>query len=508
MFKLKLMLSGLLFFLGAQFLFSQSTRLSNEELALAESGDLKTLLKNGKALVKKGKAPADIEKGLVFLKRASDQNSAEAQYELALLYEREDSALQNLSTAFYYLELAAKNQHVKAMRHLSWRYLWGTGVPQDLGLAYDWYDKSSWVELRQFWNELAPASLQIASSSKPSPVVEKVAITQESVTPEIIKSPEVEIISNQPNFSTAPTLKKKPTAWQRLKSFFLQGSVAYQYKQGLNYYYGTGGKPQDDKKAFQYFSSAAELDDVRALNYLGIMYQNGRGVPVDLEKAFVYYQFVAEKRDKIGEYNLAWMLANGKGTTKNIPMALAYYERSAKQGYSGASYNLGWMYYYGEDVPEDYEAALKWFRLAATDGNAGAQNYLGLMYQNGHGVTQDYQEAKSWFEKAVAQRYMYAEYNLAYLYENGLGVSKDLKKALSLYLRSARQNYEAAQVVVGNFYSKGLGTRLDVKQAWAWNELACSQSNEQALQVRDAYRKKVPPEDLEAAEKLKDRLLN
>jgi len=50
------------------------------------------------------------------------------------------------------------------------------------------------------------------------------------------------------------------------------------------------GTTQDFEKAFEWYSKAAELGDVRAHFNIGIMYDDGQGVPQDYNQALVWYK--------------------------------------------------------------------------------------------------------------------------------------------------------------------------------------------------------------------------
>jgi TPR repeat protein len=104
-----------------------------------------------------------------------------------------------------------------------------------------------------------------------------------------------------------------------------------------------------------------------AQNFLGIMYERGRGVPQDYAEA------------------------------------LRWYRRAADQGYAWAQYNLAGMYQAGNGVDMNYVEAVKWWRIAADQGNAAGQFLLGVMYQRGMVVPQDVVRAHMWFNLAAAR---------------------------------------------------------------------------------------------------------
>ena len=129
------------------------------------------------------------------------------------------------------------------------------------------------------------------------------------------------------------------------------------------------------KEAFEWFKKAANQGHAGAQNYLGLMYDAGRGT----------------KRDE--------------------REAVKWFRKAAEQGHKYAQYNLAVQYYEGRQVKRDYREAMKWFRKAADHGHVGAQNFIGLMYDSGKGVERDEREAVKWFRKAAKQGHKYAQYN-------------------------------------------------------------------------------------------------
>jgi TPR repeat protein len=68
-----------------------------------------------------------------------------------------------------------------------------------------------------------------------------------------------------------------------------QGVALAQYNLGVMYDNGRG-VPQDDAKAFYWFTKAAEQGVAEAQETLGRMYLDGRGVPQDEKKALYWME--------------------------------------------------------------------------------------------------------------------------------------------------------------------------------------------------------------------------
>lgn len=104
---------------------------------------------------------------------------------------------------------------------------------------------------------------------------------------------------------------------------------------GVRYLLGRG-VPQDDVKAFSYFSKAANDDDPFAQNEVAYLYASGKGTPQNNAKAFMYYQKAAKHGLASAQYNLGLLYLNGIGTEPNKTLALQWFQKSAGHGFEPA----------------------------------------------------------------------------------------------------------------------------------------------------------------------------
>ena len=120
-----------------------------------------------------------------------------------------------------------------------------------------------------------------------------------------------------------------------------QGDVKAQTWVGIMYYRGKGA-PQDDYRAFDWFTKAAEQGAIDAQYNLGVMYEDGRGAPQDYLMAHMFFNIAAINGDSqgawkkriIGEYmtsseldearRLAWQWAyKHLSSSKSKPLFLS-----------------------------------------------------------------------------------------------------------------------------------------------------------------------------------------
>lgn len=73
----------------------------------------------------------------------AEQGDAQAQYELATMYENGKGAEQNVVKALEWFNKAAENGHLGSMIDLGWFYQNGQYVEKDINKAIEWYEKAA-----------------------------------------------------------------------------------------------------------------------------------------------------------------------------------------------------------------------------------------------------------------------------------------------------------------------------------------------------------------------------
>jgi len=118
---------------------------------------------------------------------------------------------------------------------------------------------------------------------------------------------------------------------------------------------------------------------------------------------------------------------------------------AAEAGDREARYRLGYIYEKGRGITRDYATAMRWYLLAAAQGHTGAQVRLGRMYAEGHGVKRDYKKAAKWFTEAAEHGNAEAQYNLGLLFYAGDGVPRDYVMSYMWLNLAGAGGYEAAR---------------------------------------------------------------
>ncbi len=142
-------------------------------------------------------------------------------------------------------------------------------------------------------------------------------------------------------------------------------------------------------RAYEIWLKLAKAGDGEAMNYLGMLYDAGKGVPLNTKEALTWFRKSAEVGYAGGMSNLGRMLEQGRGTARHVDTAAAWFRKAADLGQADAQYNLGVLYERGEGVVKNEKYAVTWYSLAAANQQVDAQARLGQLYRQGKGVTKD-----------------------------------------------------------------------------------------------------------------------
>lgn len=256
------------------------------------------------------------------------------------------------------------------------------------------------------------------------------------------------------------------------------------------------GSPKLVKKdvaaALKMFESAATKGLAAANRILGQIYENGVGVDgadvkQDVKKAFDYYTLAANANDpqalfRLGNAFETGIIKDPKGKRDdkdniliqpNPKSALDLYRLAAQNNLAEAFYNVGVYYETGTVVDKDPTKAFAFLMKAATANIAQAMNRLAGLYANGTGVTQDVVAAAGWYQRAADMGFAPAQIALGILYEQGAGVRQSRLVASNLYSDAAQQGVALAMLRAANLYAVGVEPgKPEYTRAWAFAKQA------------------------------------
>lgn len=218
---------------------------------------------------------------------------------------------------------------------------------------------------------------------------------------------------------------------------------------------------QDYEKARVLLEPLARDGDLKALNLLGKIYENGLGVSVNRKRAEGMYERGANVGDIDSLNNLrelknqdyreelktvlpridngyasamnryGVMLEFGQGVTRNPTQAFEWYSKAANANFPEALYNLGRAYNFGTGVEQNFAEAERWYRKAVAAGNTDAIFFLGTLYSNNLGSD------KAVDQNVIAYAWMHNSANL------GNSAAQTIEKRLLMKLETANLTNEA-----------------------------------------------------------------
>ena len=285
----------------------------NKIIVAAERGDINAQLHLGDCYYFGGSHDGETvnknyNKAIFWYRKAAEQGNAEAQFNLAYMYEQglaTDSP--DYSQAFYWYKRAAEQGKASAQYNVGYYYKKGRGISQNLSEAYKWYKRAADQGHQNAIDELKKN----------------------------LKSNENQINKNKSDSSNISSLNDLITAAQN-------GDIRAQVQLGDCYYSGIGfykGEivEKNYEKAVFWFLKAARQGDARAQFNLAFMYEQGLGVDSqNYDQAFYWYKKAAEQGDERAQYNVGYYYENGRGTSQNLSEAYNWYKRAADQGHQNA----------------------------------------------------------------------------------------------------------------------------------------------------------------------------
>jgi len=203
---------------------------------------------------------------------------AEQQYALGMHYLVGFKTEPDDEQAYYWLNLAAKQNHPRAMYQIGNQYMQGIGVKVDPSQAIHFF----------------------AAAAKHNIAAAKTAI---------------KLFANN-------GYQRRVDAENGDKSAQFHIALSYLDKNSV----------AEKQKGLKWLLKAAEQSYPPALTSLAHLYETGELIPKNDKKAFLAYQSAADKNDAFAQYHLGRMYQTGVGTEPNQKLAYRWLEKAASQG--------------------------------------------------------------------------------------------------------------------------------------------------------------------------------
>lgn len=266
-----------------------------------------------------------------------------------------------------------------------------------------------------------------------------------------------------------------------------QGNPNAQYLLAQLYMVGKNGEPDYNLAKEWYKKASSQLP--KALVALGFIYET---VDDNYTEALKAYTQASAEGDVMGTYNLGLMYEYGKGVPVDYHKSEVLFTDAANKGVDEAMNQLAGIYFNGLGTPRDVHKALSWYKKAADLGNSNALYILGLFSETGVATKLDFPDALKYYNEASDKGHEKAMLALARMYHYGIGVEKNTKISASIYQKLADRQNAYAQYQLGTYYLEGIAGEQLPEKGQQLLEQASENGSSQArrvLQRMDAQKK-------------------
>jgi len=216
-------------------------------------------------------AQREVDVAIAGWRDAADQEYAEAQFNLGLMFMSGRGMAQSDEEAVQWYRKAADQGHAQAQYFLGLMFKGGRGVAQSDEEAVQWYRKAA-------DQGFAEAQYKLGLM-----FVEGRGVAQSD---------------------------EKAVQWYRKAAD--QGDAGAQHNVGMMFFHGRG-VAQSDVEAARWYRTAADQGDAGAQCNLGLMFEEGRGVAQSDEEAFQWYRKAADQGFARAQCRLAQVLSADHG---------------------------------------------------------------------------------------------------------------------------------------------------------------------------------------------------
>lgn len=435
--------------------------------AAAEKGHVGAMRNLGFMYQEGEGVPADMRKAVRWFEDAADAGDTVAAHRLGVIYQQGTGVDQDYAASLKWYRAAADLGHVPSMNQVGVIYDLGRGVRADAGRAAEWYERAATADEPSYIACINLAKLYKDGRGVPQDDEEAfgwyLKAADEGREPSAMSDVGLAYHTGR----GVPKDYAKALRYFTLAAENDDADGIY----AIGWYYDKGtGVPQSDAEAFRWYLRAAKRDHRDGMMEVAERYDQGNGTAADPAEALHWYRKAADAGLGKAMNRLGIVYDDGRlGQEIDEEEATRWYLRAAEAGYDWGMYNVATRYADGKGVEADGPTALRWFREAAEAGLPIAMNRMGLIYDRGsHGLSEDQTEATRWYRKAADAGDEWAMWNLAVQLEKGEGTPKNPQLALEWYKESAKKGNATAMYDVGRCYLSGIGASENQTYAFEW----------------------------------------
>ncbi len=439
---------------------------------------------------------------------AADQQDRNAQYQLALCYEKGEGTPCDYAKMMKYLRMVANSDHTEAQYRLAfWLANGGQGLTIKKPEAIVWYRKAAQQAYQEAYYPLAQLLAEMNQWQEAIPWYQRAA--------------GLGVVSAK--LSLARYYYKQSTArsWREAAVYYQQaadaGSQEAQYEyanllsndafndqdktQGMFYYKKAADNSQGIHEAacYQYgFHCFNQKNFVQAVHYLmhcqRQFSQNGEDhyyfahaleqTKQYREQEYFNYYRIAADAGHIKSAGIVAKMLEETADANSMILARQYHQQAAMQGQYFSQYRLARLLETGVGGPRDDANAFKWY-TACANIEVHAKYYLACLLHAGRGCVKD--EAHAYrllseyimveVEQGIKQNYLDAHYRLASMKKHGWGAPIDLAVAARFYQVAAVNGHLESIYQLGNMYETGQGVMVNQAVATEYYRRAAEQGH-------------------------------
>jgi len=426
-----------------------------------------------------------------WLRKAAAQGLANAEYDYAMALEFGRGIPKARPDTFipWYLK-AAEHRHPKAMFKMAQLYFSGAGIKQDIDQALTWAIAAGNHKvpgadtlLQDIVRDIADRANQgdakaqhmLALMHQQGRAVEK---DNQLALAWLRKAASKGDVDAQYDLGRTLASTQSPDALYWLKKASRQGHIQAGYMTAALLAKQTNNKPEDIHQAWRWLYHGKQMQQPKVLYNLAIILQQGKlALPATSFHYQAWLKQAAQGNVTVAQNDYAVELILQQ---KHIKQAVSWLHKAAKSD-AMAQFNLGLMYARGEGITPNDDEAVHWWKKAEKNNSAKAKMLLGLFYNLGRGVGRSEKEAVYWYQQAAKLGNQDAVYNLGVLYYNGIGIDRDYSKAAQYFETLAKQGDSEAQNIYASLFLEGQGVSYAPKTAVQWFQRAATAGNVRAM---------------------------
>lgn len=413
-------------------LYMQGSLMPRDVAKAKEYAELAIKQNYAPALVQMGKiavAENDYAAAKNWYTKASNAQYAPAEMELSSLYFNPKVAFHDEKEGFLWMLKAAQNGSIDAQYELADLYKKGLGTEQSDSLATEWQQR-------------AKASSKVAASDTDGKIVSWLTNGKSSKfidtayrLPGILGAWTNPSVLKENNYNPAPQMDKLTRDSLYKPQFVMVDPNAIPFNEYYNAIVATMGALEQSAWEFPSYAVRDHLAQTQTAkpmmspaatsndeyDYLHQLTAASPNKPLDLPAIFKKLESQAILGDATAQFDIAQMYQHGLGVAKDMNAAMKYYRLSAAQQDLRAEYTLAVIYLTGEGgVDKNYPLGLKILTDAAFKGNGFAQYALARINEQGYTdatgteiFKPNQEQALAMYNMAAANDFGPAEYRLA-----------------------------------------------------------------------------------------------